>query len=164
MIRYAEASDATGLADVHVSSWQSAYRGIFPDPFLDGLDRARRSQWFERQLEGGAEILVADDGEVVGFCWVGNSDDESWGEVHSIYVHPAHWGRGHGQALLLRGEADLVAMGHHRALLWVLEPNGRGRRFYERQGWVLGTAIKMEDIGGHQVRELRYERARLTAG
>lgn len=38
MIRYAEASDAAGLADVHISSWRSAYRGIFPDSFLDGLD------------------------------------------------------------------------------------------------------------------------------
>ncbi|MEX0863716.1 MAG: GNAT family N-acetyltransferase [Acidimicrobiia bacterium] len=118
---------------------------------------ARRSQWFERQLADGAEILVADDGEVIGFCWVGNSDDDSRGEIHSIYVQPDHWDRGHGQALLLRAEAHLAAMGHHLAFLRVLEANGRGRRIYERQGWGLGTATKVEDIGATRSRSSAVE-------
>jgi GNAT superfamily N-acetyltransferase len=163
MIRVAEPADAVALAGVHVTSWQHAYRGILPDVFLEGLDKERRTVWFQREIGAGTELLVSEsEGEVVGFCWVGPSRDEDapeWGEVMAIYVHPDQWGRGHGHRLLRHGEQDLADKGYSRALLWVLEANLRGRDFYVRQGWARGAASKMEDIGGNLVREVRYQRA-----
>lgn len=159
MIRWATAGDATELADVHVTTWQSAYEGIFSEDFLGGMDRGRRAAWWHRFIDGGAKVHVADvDGRVVGFCHASDSEDEAWGEIFSIYVLPEHWGDGHGRALLAAGERTLMESGHERALLWVLEGNERGRRFYERQGWVQGKPVRIEEIGGTQVTELRYEK------
>lgn len=149
--------DASALADVHVATWQEAYRGIFSDEFLDELDVGRRRDWWHRKLDGGAKVHVIDIGRVVGFCYPGFADDEGWGEIYSIYVHPHHWNAGHGRALLMAGEETLREAGYERALLWVLEGNDRGRLFYERQGWVKGKPMRIEDIGGQQVSELRYE-------
>ena len=36
-IRAAVAADARGIAEVHVRSWQAAYRGQIPDSVLAGL-------------------------------------------------------------------------------------------------------------------------------
>ncbi len=163
MVRWATVEDARALADVHVSSWQRAYAGIFPAQFLEGLDRDRRTRWWRRFIDDGAMVHVTDPDGVVGFCHADESGDEGWGEIFSIYVHPDHWGEGHGRDLLMAGEAKLAGLGHERACLWVLEANARGRRFYERQGWAVGKPIRVEEIGGVQVTELRYEKG-LTGG
>lgn len=41
-IRRATAQDATRIAEVHVLSWKSAYRGMMPQAHLDDLDPAAR--------------------------------------------------------------------------------------------------------------------------
>jgi ribosomal protein S18 acetylase RimI-like enzyme len=158
VIRWATVDDAEDLADTHVASWQKAYAGIFPEPFLSQLDRGARARWWRRHIDGGASVLVSNVERVVGFCTFGTSDDDGWGEIFAIYVHPEHWGDGHGYELLLAGEEALRERSHERALLWVLEANERGRLFYERQGWRVGMPIRVEDIGGVQVTELRYEK------
>lgn len=159
MIRWAEVGDAEGLADVHVLSWQKAYEHIFTEAFLTSLDRETRARWWVRFVEDGNRVHVAEDeGLVVGFCHADSSADDGWGEIFSIYVSPERWGHGHGHALLTAGESTLLAKGHERGLLWVLEGNERGRRFYERQGWTMGRPIRVEEIGGVQVTEVRYEK------
>jgi GNAT superfamily N-acetyltransferase len=154
--RWAKPGDAEYLAEFLVTSWQMAYEGILAKVFLAGLDRASRAAWWRRFVEGGGRVhVVGRPG--VGFCHVGGSDDPDWGEVFAIYVHPDRWGEGLGHDLFLAGEQTLREYGHDRALLWVLEGNDRGIRFYERHGWKAGKPIRLEDIGGVQVTELRYE-------
>lgn len=166
-IRHAEPDDAVGLAEVHIATWQHAYRDVFPQEFLDGFDMPRRVERFQNSIDRGSVILVADGSErpVIGFCSVGPARaDEGWGEVYAIYVHPDGWGLGHGGALLRAGEEALADLGHHQALLWVLEQNRRARDFYQRQGWALGSRIALEEIGGVSVTEVVYEKTALTGG
>lgn len=153
---------------MHIASWQHAYRDIFPEEFLDGLDLERRIEWFESSIDQGSVILVAEGGgrrPVIGFCSVGPArTGEEWGEVYAIYVHPDGWGLGHGRRLLRAGEDALVDLGHRQAVLWVLEGNQRARDFYQRQGWTLGKRTALEKIGGVSVTEVSYEKPLLTAG
>lgn len=160
IVRPPTPGDAPGLAAVHIETWQHAYQGIFPEQFLRGLDREGRERWFESRIERAAgDLLVADAGRgPVGFCLYGDANDSGWGELYAIYVHPKHWGEGHGSALLSGAEAALARLGFERALLWVLELNDQARTFYEKRGWALGAPIKIEEIGGTQVTEVRYER------
>lgn len=139
-----------------MTTWQEAYRGIFPDEFLSGLDVEARRRWWRGRLEDGARVPVIGE-PVIGFCFVGDADDEGWGEVYAIYVHPDRWREGVGNRLLEAGSALLREMGHRRALLWVLRDNPRARGFYESQGWRLGKPMRVEEIGGAQVTEVRYE-------
>jgi ribosomal protein S18 acetylase RimI-like enzyme len=161
VIREAELDDAMGLAQVNVTSWQAAYPGLLDQTFLDSMDVDGRTLSWQRILhQRRGKVLVADEeGSIVGFCAVGPSIDDDWGEVFAIYVSPGRWRDGVGRDLLKAGEQALVAAGYSRVLLWVLQGNTRARAFYERQGWALGKPIRIEAIGGADVTEVRYEKA-----
>ena len=80
------------------------------------------------------------------------------GEIVSLYLREPYAGRGLGRALLEAAAAALAALGFEDIFLWVLEENGRARRFYERAGFAAsGEAMECE-IGGRALRELRYVR------
>jgi hypothetical protein len=54
-VREAKPQDAADVAGVHVRSWQVAYRGLFPDDYLDGLraeDRMARYTFGDVRPDG----------------------------------------------------------------------------------------------------------------
>jgi GNAT superfamily N-acetyltransferase len=153
---------------MHVATWQAAYRGIVPDPFLDAMDvDARAARYtFDRMDPGDPATWIAVDGDhVVGMVSISPSRDEDLpglGEIQALYVTPERWRSGAGTQLMARAEALLVQAGFRAALLWVLRDNTRGRAFYEASGWVADGHSKTIEIGGREVEEVRYRKA-LTA-
>jgi hypothetical protein len=62
-IRPAAVHDARAIAEVHVESWKSTYRGIFPDDLLNGLSvEKRESSW--RDLLAGHEQASDNNGRM----------------------------------------------------------------------------------------------------
>jgi GNAT superfamily N-acetyltransferase len=161
VIRSAMPEDAADLARVHVTTWQAAYPGMIDQGFLDSMDLEGREEWWERAVAREANLIrvAVIEHRVEGFCLAAASTTKGWGEVYSIYVTAEHWGKGLGRLLLAAGESALVGAGFDRALLWVLRDNSRARVFYERQGWALGKPMRIENIGGSDVTEVRYEKA-----
>jgi len=165
VLRRATGSDAPAVAAMHVRSWQTAYRGIVPDAFLDGMDVGSRADRysFDRSRAGDPETWIAEDGDgVVGMVTVSPSRDEDLpglGEVQALYVAPARWRSGTGSALMAEAERRLTGAGFTEALLWVLEDNAGGRRFYEAAGWNADGKTKTLDIGGRELVEVRYRKA-----
>ena len=73
-VRKAKVEDASGIALVHVRSWQVAYRGHMPDEFLDRPRRGKAHEmWRELTLDPGKIIFVAEDSErnIQGFSALG---------------------------------------------------------------------------------------------
>ncbi|MGH9278155.1 MAG: GNAT family N-acetyltransferase [Acidimicrobiales bacterium] len=162
-VRPATVDDADGMGRVHASASQSAYRGIMPDDYLASFSAAKQAGRWRRELSEGADavILVAEDdaGGIVGIAAVG--DDRSapgsaTGEVRMLNVAPASWGTGIGTALLHAAVRHLKELGFAEAVLWVLEENGRARRFYEREGWAGDGAVKEDQRPGFVLRQVRY--------
>lgn len=146
-----------------MSSWQQAYDGLLPPEFLRALSVESRHEWWGRRLNalenGGAVLIVADSevGAPEGFAFIGPCSATE-GELYAIYVDPRRWRAGLGSKLLAAAERMLADGGFEQAILWVLEGNARGRSFYETQGWRPDGALKIEEIGGVQVTELRYRK------
>jgi GNAT superfamily N-acetyltransferase len=163
LVRTACSDDSRRLAEIHVTSWQRAYDGLLPAEFLHALSVESRNEWWSRRLNalesGGAVLIVADaeDGAAEGFAFIGPCSPTE-GEVYAIYVDPRRWRGGLGTVLLAAAERQLAAGGFGQAILWVLEGNERGRLFYQTQGWRPDGALKIEEIGGVQVTELRYRK------
>jgi GNAT superfamily N-acetyltransferase len=144
-IRAARPEDARAIAEVHVEGWRWAYRGLVPDPYLDGLDVGDRERMWAEGLARPPDrwaCFVADDGDrVVGFVRCGPPQDAGAGappdagEVYAIYVRRQVQGTGVGHALFGRAEGWLAGHGFGTGVLWVLEANDRARHFYERAGW-----------------------------
>ena len=153
-VREATPEDARAIAEVHVRSWQTAYRGELPDDYLDGLSvDERASGWTGRLAEPplGVETFVAEDGgRVIGFTGFGPTRDgdapAGTGEVYTLYLLPGWVGRGVGRELFACANDRLRELGYPRATLWVLATNERSRRFYEQAGWTFdGTESTHQD-------------------
>jgi GNAT superfamily N-acetyltransferase len=158
-------ADAAALGEVHVRAWQVAYRGMFPDDYLDGLDPAERAanwqQWLASPANGRL-VAVADNDVPVGFVvygeWRDDDREAGVGELRALNVHPDQWGTGAGRALLQAADEGLAAMGYHAAILWVVAGNARARRFYEIDGWAPDGASRSDEQFGPPIEEVRYRR------
>ena len=137
-----------------------AYRGFFPDEWLDRLTVEDRLPLWERHLsdDDSATLVAEFDGTVVGFALLGpDRDDRSRGEIRAIYLDPLAWRRGIGRALMLASE-DMLSERFPTANLWVLDQNERARRFYEAVGWVHDGTSKPMVIFGRDATEVRYRK------
>jgi GNAT superfamily N-acetyltransferase len=156
-VRRATAADARSIAEVHVRTWQGAYRHAFPTEVLDSLDVDRYTQGWRRWLSEDAPAWVAEeDGRVIGFASAGASrDEEDVAELYTIYVLPESWGSRAGHELMRAVIDWFLAEEYTNAMLWVLADNPRARRFYEREGWRV-DGRRTDEFHGVQVEEARY--------
>ena len=169
MIRAASLGDAEAIARVHTHSWQLAYQGILSKDFLDGLQWETRVERWEKGLSdprpnsNSVFVSTTVDGMVTGFASIGEVRDEDlmpqkFFELYAIYVAPEYWDLGVGKSLWNAALAS-VPSGAGGVSLWVLTQNERGRRFYERSGFMPDGTRHVENIGGMDVEEMRYVRA-----
>jgi ribosomal protein S18 acetylase RimI-like enzyme len=157
-VRPATIDDAESIAGIHVHAWRSAYNGIFPTSFLERLSIENRTGFWQGELKNGKNtVLVAIIGtEIVGWASGGicRDSDVNGVEIMAIYIIQELWGRGIGQKLMASLESALLPWSN--AILWVLERNLRGIRFYEQNGYLRDGTKKGLEIEGAQFDELRF--------
>ena len=147
-VRTATVEDALAVETIRIRGWQTAYRGIVPDSFLDSLvvDAERRATMI-RSPE--ITTLVAGD-PVVGMAVFGPARNSYPAvELYALYVDPAAWRTGVGTSLLAACEGVSV--------LWVLADNERAQAFYRRHGFVADGGSQVLDLDG-PVKEIRMRR------
>lgn len=165
IIRVAELDDAESIAAIHVTSWQSTYRGVLDDAYLDSLSAGQRMPMWRTLLtaETSTTVLVAlRDDHIVGFCSFGPARDderESTGELDTIYLNPDCQRQGIGGALLRRAEDAMAERGCRSGVLWVLRENAIARRFYEAHDWEPDGTKKQDELWGQTVIEVGYTKA-----
>lgn len=57
-VRGASGDDAAAIAEIHVRSWQAAYRGVLPDELLDSLSVSERETSWRALLSGSEDRQV----------------------------------------------------------------------------------------------------------
>lgn len=162
-IRPATVDDAHAIAEVHVRSWQHAYRELLPREFLAGLSVPKRTaMWAESLDQGRSSLLVAEaDGAVAGFAAFGPCRDADAGpaehELCAIYVMPACWSAGLGRGLWRESNAAMAAQGAGSVSLWVLAGNDRAIRFYAAAGFRPQPGSERTlTLAGVQLQEVRH--------
>jgi len=160
-IREASPRDIPGIARAHVDSWQSAYRGIVRDEYLDSLTYEKCIRTWERRLAGDEApflYVAVQPGEgIVGFAACGperKGDAAFAGELHAIYLRPGFERRGIGRRLVAAVARRLLREGISSMLVWVLRDNP-ARGFYEALG---GRRVRerVVVIGDEELVELAY--------
>lgn len=150
------------LSELHVRSWQAAYRGIVPDAYLDAMSVEQRLQRWQQRFPSHDEeqYAVLAGGRIVGLCMLCPSREagDRAGEVQAFYLHPDEWGRGYAHPAMRLALARLWELGHQEAMLWTFELNQRARRFYERAGFQPDGGRQPLHIGGEEQWEIRYRR------
>jgi GNAT superfamily N-acetyltransferase len=145
-------------AEIHSASATLAYVDIFPSTAPPPTAADLAPDWVEMISHPETSVFVAEqDGVTVGAVALtpnsnlhpapnlnpGSNPNLNSGDepdegllLARLYVHPDHWGRGHGAAL--HHHAVAVALTRTSVLyLWVLEHNTRARQMYEAWGWEL---------------------------
>lgn len=164
LLRKAEAADAMAVARVHVRSWQSAYRTLLPDDYLDQLrpeDRATKYDFGSLNPLQPQTIVAVESGVILGFATIAPAQEPDmprYGELCALYVDPEQWGRGIGTALVSAARARLVDLGFGHAYLWVLSGNLRAERFYQMDQWSSDGGRRTVEVWGIRVDEIRYQR------
>ena len=160
-------ADCEQVARIRVRGWQTAYRGLVPQSYLDAMDTAeeagRRRALFARAPEGTVSLVAEDgDGRVVGWAVHGPYREGELftadAELYALYVAPGRSGAGVGRALLGETVHRCGEAGHPRMLLWVLRGNTRARRFYELSGFGPDGTEESFEVEGVAVPEVRYAR------
>lgn len=162
-IRPAAPRDLQAIAEIHVRSWQTAFRGIMPGGLLGGMDVADRREMWRGQIRRHPESLLvaADEREtLLGFCCLGpaqgDANDAPYeGRLYALHVRPDLKRRGLGTRLVGAAFGRLHDLGCRAAIIWTLEALAPSRRFYERLG---GRVVKSKitDFHGTGLVEVGY--------
>jgi GNAT superfamily N-acetyltransferase len=162
-IRLAVPSDAPTIARLHAASWQTAYRGILRDDFLDGPLLSNRHDLWSVRFSGSPaadQIVVVDDceGEIQAFACAFLDADPEWGALlDNLHVTPNLKGKGLGRCLLSEiARRVLQQRAASRLHLWAYEQNLGARRFYERLGGEVTAQVTEPAPDGSEVNAVRY--------
>lgn len=149
--------DRFAISRIYEESWKYAYKGIIPQNYLESIPAGRWGANLDK--EGMNTLVLIEEGMFIGtssYCKSRFSDFDGFGEIVSIYLLPQYMGRGYGQKLLKAAVNELAKLGYRDIFLWVLEENGRARKFYEKAGFALSNHYLDDDIGGKELREIQY--------
>ncbi len=145
-----------------IASWRSAFRGLLPAEYLDGLSLDERTAtWQARLIEPGNHVIVTEDTEgVCGFCSYGYCRDADVdcgqiGEIRTLYIHPRAWRGGRGRRLCERALAALCAAGFRAVTLWVARGNPNAQAFYRTLGFADDGGRKTMEAGA-VIEHLRF--------
>ena len=130
-IRRARASDAPGIAAVHVATWRNTYATLLPETYLARLSVERLALQYERSIRMGVGVYVAarDSGLgfplILGFATARPSRGQSLGdgEVETLYVADDWQNQGLGGQLLRASAKHLAGQGCRSVFIWVLHGN-----------------------------------------
>lgn len=159
-LREVARAEYPAIADLHIASWRSAYRGIVKDRFLDEtIYENRRSHWADTATwnRWGFVLGAADAaGALLGFiaCW---EDKPSGFDVllDNLHVHPERKGGGIGRALVGAAATRIAQAGHRSVYLHVFRDNARAVNFYRAIG---GTVDEegFDETFGEKLPQLRF--------
>ncbi len=160
LLRPATESDPVHVGALHQRSRLAAYAGfIDPDVLAARTAESFGEWWAERfrwEHDTHRMTVAEEDGELVGFSYIGPSETPGAAELYAIHVDPSRVGTGVGRALMVQALKDLPSIGGDRAVLWVLTENETARTFYESGGWKPDGETRTEPINDVPVPQLRY--------
>lgn len=174
-IRRARLEDAHAIAEVHVASWRTTYKGIMSEEILANLSVDRRTLMWEHELNDTqtmtyvAEEEQDEQGEqgkqkrIVGFVSGGPNRTDSdhpretdvyHCELYAIYLLQEVQGHGLGRLLTRVLIEDLRQRGYRSMILWVAADNP-ARKFYEALGGKYISTQQLE-LGDMILDEVSY--------
>ena len=164
-LRQARPGDAADLARIYVESWQDTYAGILPHALLAAMSIKTHTARWQNQLRNPGTVIVAEDPiqGVVGLSSLGGARDKSLGfegEIYTLYVDPAFFGRGIGKKLLRGAFFALKERKLETCLVWSHARNN-ACFFYEAMG---GQRIgeRTMQLGGAPIPEIGFGWKRLA--
>ena len=150
IIRNATIKDIEKIADIKIEGWQTVYRGIVDDDFLDNMDRDKEIEKRRNNRDNGVNIIVAElNNDIVGFCLYRNYNNypekypKADCEISPLYITSKLKRNGIGRKIMQYVMKLLKGQGKTKMILGCLKENYPSRAFYEKMG---GKVINYDEI------------------
>lgn len=151
-IRLAIPADALDMAEVHMRSWEVAYKDIIPAEFIKEKN-ANRPALYQQNItnENNKKYVIQLNSKTVGIMFVALPQDDDVGdncyELHGIYLHPDYYRQGIGTQAM--DFAYDIARGFGKTVMtvWVFEDNTNSIKFYKKCGFAKDGKTKILNFG-----------------
>lgn len=155
MIRKAVKEDSYNIAKLIVESWQTAYKGLIDDNYLNNLSVSDRVIGWERNIlnqnEDNHIYVYEEDNKILGVIRFGKPDEESSNynsEIHVLYVEPSLKRNGIGTNLFNFAKNYFIEKNTTNMIIWCLKNNVPTIKFYEKMG---GTIVDYRKAVIHNI-------------
>ena len=151
-IRLAVPADAPDFAEIHIRSWEAAYKDIIPADYIREKNAARHDLW-KRIITGENTIhyIVQKNGKTAGIMTVApsrdNDADDSFYELRGIYLHPDYYRQGIGTHAMEYAYSVARDLGKTTMTVWLLADNYNAKSFYEKCGFIADGKTETHDMG-----------------
>lgn len=159
-IRLARPADALAMAEIYSLSWEAAYKNIIPPEYIRRKNLTNPAL-FQRIItdDNNRQYIIECNGKAVGIMCVDvpqentvaiindNGIDDSFYELHGIYLHPDHYRKGIGTVALDFAFKKAREAGKCNMIVWVFEENIGSISFYQNCGFHADGARKIYDCG-----------------
>lgn len=162
-IRLAVPADATDMAEVHMCSWDAAYKDIIPAEYIRKKN-ATRPDLYKRVITEANKntYVIQHNGKTIGIMKVASPMDTDVGvdfyELHYIYLHPDYFRQGIGTRAIEYAFDIARSLGKRYMTVWVLAENKNTINFYEKCGFKV-DGISSERDFGKILKSIRMRRA-----
>jgi len=151
-IRLAAPADAPEMAEIHMRSWEAAYRDIIPIEYIREKNATRPALWKRILIDDNTtEYAIQSGGKIIGIMGIAVSRDEDADnaicELKSIYLHPDHFRQGIGTQAMAFAFEKARKLGKSVMTLWVFAENDNSIKFYEKCGFAPDGKTKTLDCG-----------------
>ena len=144
-IRFASKEDCAAIAEIYNHAVLHT-AAIWNDQTVDAENRI---SWYQaRQLMGYPVLVSEENGVITGYASFGdwrNFDGFRHTVEHSVYVHPAHQGKGLGRSLLSRLIEEARACGKHVTVAGIESQNQASLHLHSTLGFK--TTAQMPQVG-----------------
>jgi len=169
LIRSADISDVSKLAEIHIMAWRVAYAGLMSKSYLANLNLEKRTSDWQGWISKpgpGTTLVIEDSDEIRGFCVFGPTRDndlttDKIGEILALNVHPDLWRCGYGKLLCEWVIDEGQSREWESMTLWTLKSNERAKLFYESFGFKSDGSERsetLEECKSELIEEVRYSK------
>ena len=153
-IRLAVPADAPDMAEAYMRSWEVAYENIVPADYIREKRKGNAAKT-ERMLNDEnfsryQHVILRDD-VIVGIIMIGpardDDTDDSFYELHGIYLHPDYFRQGIGSYAMDFAFEKARSLGKTAMTVWVFAENINSIKFYEKCGFVADGKTKILNCG-----------------
>lgn len=142
MIRKAIKEDSKDIALLVIKGWQSAYKGLIDDDFLNNMSVEIGKENWERVISSQNDednvFVYEENNKILGIIRFGIPQDKENkkynAEIHVLYVEPNLKRQGIGSKLFNFAKEIFVNQGKRNLIIWCLKGNEQGFTFYKKMG------------------------------
>ena len=153
-IRPAVLSDAIDMAEVYMGSFEAAYKNIIPADYI----REKRVNSNENMIRvlsdenySRFQYVILHKDAIVGVMTVApardDDTDDSFYELHGIYISPNYFRQGIGAQAINFALDKARTLGKQTMILWVFADNICSIKFYEKSGFITDGKTRTLNCG-----------------